>query len=241
MVSFTYHFLQRVRPILNGEIAGPPSRRHLTSTTPSTLAMILPEPTYIPPDLKKKPHAKKQPPGHIPRPRNPFILFRCDYVRQKKIPAQVEKDHRNISRIVGQIWRQMNDKQKEPWILMADKEKVAHSKLYPSYRFATGTSNRKSKRGDDVPQETQKPETRHFGDDSEDSSELHRSSSCPPGNLAAKFCGPRINVHPYPAPGPNDPLQWDVAPIQPHTWTDWSTFQFNQSSASNVSVSSLPL
>ncbi|KAF8800743.1 hypothetical protein BYT27DRAFT_7022624, partial [Phlegmacium glaucopus] len=61
-------------------------------------------------------------------------LFRCDYVRQKKIPEKVEKDHRNISRIVGQIWRQMNDKQKEPWILMADREKTAHSNLYPSYR-----------------------------------------------------------------------------------------------------------
>ena len=228
----------------------------------------------------------------------------------------------------------MNDKQKEPWILMADKEKLAHSKLYPSYRFTTGTSNRKSKGGDDIPQETQKPEARHFGDHL-DSFELYRSSSCPPGNLhvpqadlessngygtplktrddmtrrpsrvtfyqstshqstppsttqeefradqhysaefikedyskavanqeyhteaeewtttkatpepgnlAAKFCGPRtINVHPYPASGPNDPLQWDVAPIQPHTWTDWSTFQFNQSSASNVSVSSLPI
>ena len=55
----------------------------------------------------------------------------------------VEKDHRNILRIVGQIWRQMDDKQREPW---ADEEKVAYSKLYPSYRFSTGTSNKKPKR-----------------------------------------------------------------------------------------------
>ena len=144
--------------------------------------MILPEPIYTPPDPKKKLHAKKQPKGHIPRPRNAFILFRCDFVRQKTIPTEVEKDHRNISRIVGQIWRQMDDKQKEPWVLMAEREKMAHSKLYPGYKFPTGgVSNKKSKRGDDIPHETQKPdsEDHHFGDNS-DFLHLFRSSSSPP-------------------------------------------------------------
>ena len=296
-----------------------------TSSIPST--SILPEPTYIPqaPDPKKKPHTKKQPTGHIPRPRNAFILFRCDFVRQKKIPTQVEKDHRNISRIVGKIWRQMSDEQREPWVLMADGEKMAHSKLYPTFRFSTGGSNKKSKRGDDIPHETQKPDDRYVWDNL-DLLDLYRSSSCPPGtlhvpqanlescngygaplktrddmarrpsrvilyqstshqstspptsqeeftkadyskavanqdfyaeaeertatfnettpkgDLETKFCEPRINIHPYPTPGPNDPPEWDVAATQPYTWTDWSNFQFDQSSsASNeilVSVSS---
>lgn len=308
-------------------------------STPSSIpATILPEPTYTPqtPDPKKKPHAKKQPTGHIPRPRNAFILFRCDFVRQKKIPAQVEKDHRNISRIVGHIWRQMTDKQREPWVTMADGEKMAHSKLYPTFRFSTGLSNKKSRRGDDIPHETQKPED-HCLWDGLDLLDLYRSSSCPPGtlhvpqanlescngygaplktrddmarrpsrvtfyqssshqsssspisqeeftdinnqhyvaefttedyskavanqnyaeelkatfdedipkgNLEAKFCDPRINIHPYPTPGPNHPPDWDMAPTQPYTWTDWSNFQFDQCSISNeifVSSSSLSL
>ena len=298
----------------------------LSSNISSTTAMVLPEPTYTPPDPKKKSHARKQPEGHIPRPRNAFILFRCDYVRQKKIPTEVEKDHRNISRIVGQIWREMNDQQKEPWVLMAEKEKIAHTNLYASYRSSTGVSNKKSKRGDDM---TQKPKDRHSWDHS-DLLDLYRSSSCPPGTLhvpqanleschsygaplktrddmarrpsrvalyqsashqptsqpnkeeeftnindqhhfaefiqedyyfetvahpechtevderkatdmpkeglEAKFCGPRINVHPYHTPGPNDPPEWDVAPIQPHTWTDWSTFQLNQAASTSTGI-----
>jgi hypothetical protein len=56
---------------------------------------------------KKKSHARKQPAGHIPRPRNAFILFRCLFVSQQAVPASVEKDHRNISRIAGKVWKSM--------------------------------------------------------------------------------------------------------------------------------------
>lgn len=56
---------------------------------------------------KKKSHARKQPAGHIPRPRNAFILFRCLFVSQQSVPASVEKDHRNISRIAGRVWKAM--------------------------------------------------------------------------------------------------------------------------------------
>ena len=164
----------------------PQDNRMISTPSPSIIpfmpAMVLPEPTYTLPDPNKKPHTRKQRIGHVPRPRNAFILFRCDFVRQKKIPAQVEKDHRNISRIVGQIWRQMNDKQRKPWVSMADEEKIAHSKLYPTYRFATSGSTKKSKRGDDIPHETQKPENQQCWNDS-DFLDIHRSSSCPPGNL----------------------------------------------------------
>ncbi|KAF8968528.1 high mobility group box domain-containing protein, partial [Flammula alnicola] len=101
----------------------------------STSKLVLPEPTYSLPDPSKKSHARKQPLGHVPRPRNAFILFRCDFVRQKKIPEAVENDHRNISRIVGRIWREMSDKEKEPWVKMAEQEKANHLRIHPGYRF----------------------------------------------------------------------------------------------------------
>lgn len=49
------------------------------------------------------------------------------------------------------------------------------------------------------------------------------------GDSDSKFCGSHINVHSYPIPGPNDPPERDVTPIQPQTWTNWNTFQFGQS------------
>jgi hypothetical protein len=85
---------------------------------------------------KKKSHARKQPQGHIPRPRNAFILFRCDFVAQKKIPASVEPDHRNISRIVGRIWKAMSDEDRRPWVEEAKKEREKHKRLYPLYRYS---------------------------------------------------------------------------------------------------------
>jgi hypothetical protein len=84
----------------------------------------------------KKSHSRKQPEGHIPRPRNAFILFRCDFVAQKKIPASVEPDHRNISRIVGRIWKAMSDEDRRPWVEEAKKEREKHKRLHPQYRYS---------------------------------------------------------------------------------------------------------
>ncbi|KAI0308485.1 high mobility group box domain-containing protein, partial [Amylostereum chailletii] len=71
----------------------------------------------------------------IPRPRNAFILFRCDFVAQKKVPASVEHDHRNISRIAGKIWQEMSERQRAPWVKMAEQEKEIHRRKYPGYRY----------------------------------------------------------------------------------------------------------
>jgi hypothetical protein len=149
----------------------------------ATSKIILPKPTYTPPDPSKKSHARKQPVGHIPRPRNAFILFRCDFVRQKKIPESVENDHRNISRIVGKIWREMTKEEKKPWVEMAEQEKRNHQQANPNYRFNPGIPNinlkKKQRRGDDIPCETQEDD---LGSD-EGYLALQRATSCPVGAL----------------------------------------------------------
>ncbi|TFY83493.1 hypothetical protein EWM64_g514 [Hericium alpestre] len=121
--------------------------RHLNiEDTPSPLLHAL-MPSIIPspgasnpsssPDRPtKKSHARRQPTGHIPRPRNAFILFRCDFVAQKKVPASVEHDHRNISRIAGRIWQGMGETERAPWVAMAAKEKEEHRRRYPGYRYS---------------------------------------------------------------------------------------------------------
>lgn len=98
------------------------------------------QPAPAPESLAKKSHSRKQPDGHIPRPRNAFILFRCDFVAQKKIPASVEPDHRNISRIVGRIWKAMSDDDRRPWIEEAQREREKHKRLYPQYRYSPSST-----------------------------------------------------------------------------------------------------
>ncbi|KAG8850844.1 hypothetical protein FRB96_009581 [Tulasnella sp. 330] len=88
---------------------------------------------------KKKPntqsHAKKRTSDHIPRPRNAFILFRTDFVQTSKMTKEVESDHRNISKIVGQIWRALPPDQKHQWNEKARREKERHNALHPGYRY----------------------------------------------------------------------------------------------------------
>ncbi|KAH7914878.1 hypothetical protein BJ138DRAFT_1142801 [Hygrophoropsis aurantiaca] len=88
------------------------------------------------PKFNKPSHARRQPPGHVPRPRNAFILFRCDFVRQRKIPESVEKDNRNLSRIAGRLWQEMSEQDKQPWVVLAMKEKQKHAAMYPNYRYS---------------------------------------------------------------------------------------------------------
>ncbi|CAE6532475.1 unnamed protein product [Rhizoctonia solani] len=82
-----------------------------------------------------KSHSRRQPPGHIPRPRNAFILYRSWYVRQGFL-SDVENDHREISRIVGKIWKQMSPEEQAPWKAMAEEEKAEHARMYPNYKYS---------------------------------------------------------------------------------------------------------
>ncbi|KAK0217248.1 high mobility group box domain-containing protein, partial [Armillaria fumosa] len=71
----------------------------------------------------------------IPRPRNAFIIFRCQFVHQNCVPSSVERNNRNLSRITGFVWRGMTDFQKLPWKVLAEEEKIEHAILYPDYKF----------------------------------------------------------------------------------------------------------
>ncbi|KAF7328912.1 hypothetical protein MVEN_02521000 [Mycena venus] len=113
-----------------------------SSPRPIVLSEDLPLPTVPRPFSTKKSHAKKQPLGHIPRPRNAFILFRCDYGRQNERKMR-EHDQNDISRMVGTIWRNMTEEQRAPWVHLAEAEKKRHATLYPGYKYTP--RNKRSK------------------------------------------------------------------------------------------------
>ncbi|KAI9566630.1 hypothetical protein HD554DRAFT_2174292 [Boletus coccyginus] len=83
---------------------------------------------------------------HVPRPRNPFILFRCDLVHQRKVLPRSDLDDTNISRIAGDLWRQMSAAQKKPWVELAAQEKARHALLYPDYKYAPAHNGSKAKK-----------------------------------------------------------------------------------------------
>ncbi|KAG8744236.1 hypothetical protein FRC10_010598 [Ceratobasidium sp. 414] len=75
----------------------------------------------------KKSHSRRRPPGHIPRPRNAFILFRSHYVAAQLIPNKVE--------IIGEIWNTLPPAERLVWEQKADVEKEKHYRMYPGYRY----------------------------------------------------------------------------------------------------------
>ncbi|KAJ7148282.1 hypothetical protein C8R46DRAFT_917095, partial [Mycena filopes] len=77
---------------------------------------------------------------HIPRPRNAFILFRCNYL---KIKQRVSR-HRDsvgqsvISKGASEVWRKMDEGEREPYFILAREEKAAHTLRYPHYQYHPG-------------------------------------------------------------------------------------------------------
>ncbi|KAG1880846.1 hypothetical protein F4604DRAFT_1678985 [Suillus subluteus] len=132
------------------------------NTLPDVIQLPIPGVADLIPKTSRTSHAKRQPAGHIPRPRNAFILFRCDFVQQKKIPGHVESDHRNLSRIAGKIWRGMKKEQQKPWIDLALKEKERHAAMYPGYKYmpAQQTSKQRKVKSDRIAKEERELEIR---------------------------------------------------------------------------------
>jgi hypothetical protein len=80
-------------------------------------------------------HSRKKEEGHIPRPPNAFIVFRSCLWNNEDFKS-LESDHRNVSRIAGERWRNLSDDEKEPFVQMAKEAKAAHAKLYPNYKYS---------------------------------------------------------------------------------------------------------
>ncbi|KAI0321003.1 high mobility group box domain-containing protein, partial [Amylostereum chailletii] len=71
----------------------------------------------------------------IPRPPNPWIIFRSDFLARNPIVHQFENDHRQLSRIIADTWAEMDDAAKLPFRLLAKEAKEEHRRKHPNYRF----------------------------------------------------------------------------------------------------------
>ncbi|KAK0186055.1 high mobility group box domain-containing protein [Armillaria mellea] len=84
-------------------------------------------------------------PGHVGRPPNAFMLFRSDYWRENKDVIR-ERDHREISRICGQLWRALPPDEKQVYRDMANDVKEVHLAKYPDYKFTRVSRQKKTRK-----------------------------------------------------------------------------------------------
>jgi len=80
--------------------------------------------------------------GHIPRPPNPFILFRTDFL--KKLSSDPGVDHVEISKAAGRAWNALPAEEKRHWAEEAQLRKDAHQRMYPDYKFRPDWSKRRT-------------------------------------------------------------------------------------------------
>ncbi|KAG1768977.1 hypothetical protein EDD22DRAFT_949169 [Suillus occidentalis] len=84
-------------------------------------------------------------PSWIPRPRNAFIIFRCEYSRKHSQAAQQGEVGIGSLRILLQLKPSRKERlrrgssclpsEKDAYKVLADKEREEHARLYPHYRF----------------------------------------------------------------------------------------------------------
>ncbi|KAJ7635146.1 hypothetical protein FB45DRAFT_1143145 [Roridomyces roridus] len=87
---------------------------------------------------------------HIRRPANAFFCFRSAFYKEHKSAAPTAAtrlNQRNLSRSAAEVWRTMNQAQREPFKRMADKKFAEQAKKYPGYKYG---GQGKTKKGTEV-------------------------------------------------------------------------------------------
>ncbi|KAJ0125047.1 HMG box protein [Diaporthe amygdali] len=73
-------------------------------------------------------------PPKVPRPRNAFILYRQHHQAGVvlKYPGLANPE---ISKIIGELWREETEEVKNYWKRLAEEEKARHQRQYPQYKY----------------------------------------------------------------------------------------------------------
>ncbi|TFY72524.1 hypothetical protein EVG20_g476 [Dentipellis fragilis] len=92
-------------------------------------------------------------PSWVPRPRNAFIIFRCDYAREHardvvvSSPSSSIPSDKTLSKRAAEAWKRLPVEQKEEYKGRAEREKDEHARQNPHYRFKPMRRPTSSSRG----------------------------------------------------------------------------------------------
>lgn len=83
---------------------------------------------------------RQRDPDWVPRPRNAFIIFRCEYSRKNARDSNDTSDRSNrsdktLSKRAADEWRCLSAAEREQYKILAEQEKAAHALQNPDYRF----------------------------------------------------------------------------------------------------------
>src|SRR5258708_4300841 len=83
---------------------------------------------------------RQRDPDWVPRPRNAFIIFRCEYSRKHARDSNDHSDRstrgdKTLSKRAAEEWRCLPAEEREQYKLLAEREKAVHALQNPDYRF----------------------------------------------------------------------------------------------------------
>lgn len=135
----------------------------LTSPYAGSSSSSLPRPPPPPIESATAYQRRLKKSEHVPRPRNAFIIFRCEFTRKYLANGGSERasdlGKRSLSKRAGEAWRNETPETQRHYQKLADEERARHRISYPDYRFrpkrqkSAGQIGRKrsSKRGASSP------------------------------------------------------------------------------------------
>ncbi|KAF8898216.1 hypothetical protein CPB84DRAFT_1151419 [Gymnopilus junonius] len=111
------------------------------STSPGSSTSALSTDGDPPCERHVEPSGKRSDPNWVARPRNEFILFRCDYVRKhsregKRIrKAPGTETEKTLSKQAAEAWHHLSPDERLYWKERANGERNEHARRYPDYRY----------------------------------------------------------------------------------------------------------
>ncbi|KII89386.1 hypothetical protein PLICRDRAFT_29654 [Plicaturopsis crispa FD-325 SS-3] len=140
-------------------------------------------------------------PDYVARPRNSFIIFRCEYSELNAIanvPAKARRpkhSDKTLSKRAAEVWKTMSDAQKQPYHEMAQSERLEHAEKHPSYRFQPSKKTQRQGSRDCQRQPSRaasKP--RSLKTPKASSGTLSGEESAPPPHSPSSSCAPSPSV-----------------------------------------------
>ncbi|TFY64014.1 hypothetical protein EVG20_g6086 [Dentipellis fragilis] len=141
--SSNYHHPSRTslhsRPPLRFSVAMAPPSTPLRASHPmdATFVAVNPAPAPRQPAQSSSKSTGKSAEPKPPRPRNAWILYRSDKIRQ--LPPREDGRSRTqaeVSQLISKMWAEVSPEERADYEARADRAKAEHMKKWPDYKYA---------------------------------------------------------------------------------------------------------